>query len=113
MFRGILKALMILSAIVMLRNFVTPRSESSKFESEITRRAKTLEEKCGDYRENRREQLEKLDFTFLLVNQEQKFLYCSVPKVACSNWRKIMLDLMLRNTNRTDRDSISIYASST
>jgi hypothetical protein len=112
-FRRILKILIVFSTIALLKIFVLLRSESSKFESEITGRAKTLEEKCGDYRKNRREQLGKLDFTFLLVNQEHKFLYCSIPKVACSNWRKIMLELMLHNTNRTDRDNIYIYTEST
>ena len=39
----------------------------------------------------------------ILVNDEHKFLYCSVPKVACSNWKRVM---MVLDGEATDTDSI-------
>ena len=39
----------------------------------------------------------------ILVNDEHKFLYCSVPKVACSNWKRVM---MVLDGEATDTNSI-------
>lgn len=40
-------------------------------------------------------------FYNIYVNDEYKFLYCSVPKVACSNWKRALLSLL--GVNKTDQ----------
>ncbi|XP_067661500.1 carbohydrate sulfotransferase 11-like isoform X1 [Haliotis asinina] len=40
-------------------------------------------------------------FKHIIVNDKYKILYCSVPKVACTNWRRVML-ILTGKMNTTD-----------
>ncbi|XP_020604616.1 carbohydrate sulfotransferase 14-like isoform X2 [Orbicella faveolata] len=69
-------------------------------------RLKSLRQVCG----NTRQSWDSLSVTekeilakHILVNDEHKFLYCSVPKVACSNWKRVM---MVLDGEATDTNTI-------
>ncbi|GAB1598741.1 carbohydrate sulfotransferase 11-like [Argonauta hians] len=41
----------------------------------------------------RRREMKKEDFSSILVNDPFGFMYCQIPKVACTNWRRVLLVL--------------------
>ena len=69
-------------------------------------RLKSVKQVCGDTRKS----WDSLSVTekqilarHILVNDEHRFLFCSVPKAACSNWKRVM---MVLDGEATDTNAI-------
>lgn len=45
-------------------------------------------------------------FSNIYVNDEYKFLYCSIPKIACTNWKRVLL-VLSGKVNTTDPMALS------
>ncbi|XP_069493646.1 carbohydrate sulfotransferase 14 [Ambystoma mexicanum] len=82
--------------------------DDSDFDHQITRdiRNRTIHTICG--KKNMPHNIWELTSSqrktvlkHILVNDKYKFLYCYVPKIACSNWKKVLkvLDGTLENVN--------------
>lgn len=41
----------------------------------------------------RKREMKKSEFSSILVNDPHGFMYCQIPKVACTNWRRVLLVL--------------------
>ncbi|XP_014772812.2 carbohydrate sulfotransferase 11 [Octopus bimaculoides] len=41
----------------------------------------------------RRREMKRSEFSSILVNDPHGFMYCQIPKVACTNWRRVLLVL--------------------
>jgi len=48
------------------------------------------------------------EFGYIRVLEERKILYCEVPKVACTNWKRILVYLTGKS-NATSPDKIDHY----
>ncbi|CAO1441398.1 unnamed protein product [Diamesa hyperborea] len=71
-------------------------------------RQELLQQKCDKYNldnniyhNNSIHSLTDIEMEHLLIDRKHKFLYCYVPKVACTNWKRVMM-LMTGKTNETD-----------
>ncbi|XP_046376790.1 carbohydrate sulfotransferase 11-like [Haliotis rufescens] len=52
-----------------------------------------LEEKCEDMGIQSSQKINHRSFNHIIVDKKYKVLYCQVPKVACTNWRRVLLVL--------------------
>lgn len=62
--------------------------------SALVERQERLQYNCEEilgYRESENEDLNPESFRNILVDEQHELLYCYVPKVACTNWKRVLM----------------------
>lgn len=74
-------------------------------QSQNIQRQDALAKACAQMRDELEyssvEELNTFQLSHLLIDEKHKFLYCYVPKVACTNWKRILM-IMTGKWNGTD-----------
>ncbi|XP_065093265.1 carbohydrate sulfotransferase 11 [Ochlerotatus camptorhynchus] len=74
-------------------------------QSQNIQRQDALTKACAQMRDHLEyksvDELNTFQMSHLLVDEKHKFLYCYVPKVACTNWKRILM-IMTEKWNGTD-----------
>lgn len=74
-------------------------------QSQNFQRQDALSKACAQMRDQLEyksvDELNSFQMSHLLVDEKHKFLYCYVPKVACTNWKRILM-IMTGKWNGTD-----------
>lgn len=63
-----------------------------QIEERLEERKRRLKKFCESYKK-KNEQLAKESYHHVIVSEKYKLLYCYIPKVACTQWKKIFLIL--------------------
>lgn len=87
----------------------TKNFEYRLIQSNNIQRQELLQQKCDKYdlvnnefyQNNSIHTLSEADLEHLLIDRKHKFLYCYVPKVACTNWKRVLM-IMMDKINETD-----------
>ncbi|XP_078369069.1 carbohydrate sulfotransferase 11-like [Oculina patagonica] len=65
---------------------------------------KQIKDYCAKYAKDSNEN--DLDLSNLIVSEKYKLVYCSVPKVACTVWKRVLADLEGINVTKSIHDEI-------
>ncbi|XP_049886586.1 carbohydrate sulfotransferase 11 [Pectinophora gossypiella] len=105
---------LVLLLCVLVGGHVNDVEESGGHSLELTQslnlaRQELIQETCAHFPPKLTlDELPPSQLEHILVNDEHKLLYCYVPKVACTNWKRI---LMILAGKSNDTDVLSITAS--
>ena len=72
--------------------------------SKQNKRTEQIQEYCANYAEDADEQ--DLDLSNLIVSEKYKLVYCSVPKVASTVWKRVLADLEGLSVTKSVHDEI-------
>lgn len=75
--------------------FDQERSETDKTSEDPMKRAQHLREICDQLDKLGQVpiELERHSYQYMYVNDEYKFIFCTMPKLACTNWKRVFLAL--------------------
>jgi hypothetical protein len=75
--------------------FDQERSETDKTSEDPMKRAQHLREVCDQLDKLGQVpiELERHSYQYMYVNDEYKFIFCMMPKLACTNWKRVFLAL--------------------
>lgn len=75
--------------------FDQERSETDKISEDPMKRAQHLREVCDQLDKLGQVpiELERHSYQYMYVNDEYKFIFCMMPKLACTNWKRVFLAL--------------------
>ncbi|CAH1782044.1 unnamed protein product [Owenia fusiformis] len=79
---------------------------NQKLNETFNDRKKLLETVCDEIYNGHRPSIKSLKFPNIIVNDKLKILYCKVPKVACSNWLRLLYIADAKLSNITPSDKI-------
>nr|XP_022905031.1 LOW QUALITY PROTEIN: carbohydrate sulfotransferase 11-like [Onthophagus taurus] len=97
------EVLKMLDKIVLFINLLLIQHTTSFLWLDQVLRQEELSKGCKSLKNTTNFDLNSLDH--LLVDHKHKFLYCYVPKVACTNWKRVFM-VLTEKTNVTDLMSI-------
>ncbi|XP_070198058.1 carbohydrate sulfotransferase 11-like isoform X2 [Littorina saxatilis] len=100
-----------LSHLFKVKAPFTPSPRATTVSTEKAGLAHYVWKQCGnpDAEMTSSAALKSSPFSHVLVNDKNKMLYCIVAKVACSNWRRVLLALSGK-VNATNPTDINIHA---
>ncbi|XP_069141719.1 carbohydrate sulfotransferase 14-like isoform X1 [Argopecten irradians] len=79
------------------------------FSTSRSRRSQVLDEACRHKAKGSVENLAKTQFDHIIVNDKYKTLFCYVPKVACSQWKKVFLMMSGKVNDSRKLDEYTVH----
>ncbi|KAK9880667.1 hypothetical protein WA026_011904 [Henosepilachna vigintioctopunctata] len=93
--------------LCLLIDIIFVKSTNYPWLEQISRQ-EMLNEGCSTINDNKFGYLKRTSLKHILVDHKHKMLYCYVPKVACTNWKRVMM-VLTGKSNTTYLKDIPSY----